>query len=188
MDSKRTWLWFLVVGMAVLVMVNMCACANLPLSEIDDEHVKTQLTGQTVQRITPEGLLTSSNPGIAGTLVNQDAQGQWTAQGLPLGLMSVNPATGCLTIASPKDVRMVGLKITPAPLPGQPFMEAELVEANLTSPLDAVTPAILSHFDLMGTMSVEERKRYVESLQTVSDATRSILMKAVEAWAAPISP
>jgi len=40
----------------------------------------------------------------------------------------------------------------------------------------------------MGTMSVEERKRYVESLQTVSDATRSILMKAIEAWTAPISP
>ena len=164
-----------------IAVVTLCTgCANVQNSELTDEHVRTQLSGQTVQRITPDGLLSSSNPGIAGTLVNQDAQGQWTAQGLPLGLMSVNPVSGVLTIASPKDVRMTNLKITPNPRPGEPFMTADVIEANLSSPLDAVTPAILSHFELMGTMSHEERLRYVESLTVVSQATRDILLKAIE--------
>ena len=176
-------------ALVVIAAISFCSgCANVQNSELTDDHVRTQLSGQTVQRITPDGLLSSSNPGIAGTLVNQDAQGQWTAQGLPLGLMSVNPVSGVLTIASPKDVRMTNLKITPSPLPGEPFMTADLIEANLSSPLDAITPAILGHFDLMNAMSHEERLRYVESLDTVSQATRDILLKAVESITPALLP
>ena len=184
---SRTWLGaFLLVIVVLLRSVVWSGCANLPSSEIAGDHVKTQLSGQTVQRILPDGTLHSSNPGVAGSLVNQDSAGQWTAQGLPLGLLSVNPATGVLTIASPKDVRILDLRLTPAPAAGEPFMTASSVEANLSAPLEIAAGALVAHIEHISTMNADEARRYVAALDGITEAMRGVLIAAIDRFIPPV--
>ena len=180
MISRQRIALFVLVVVTLLIVIVCSGCANLPQSTIDNVSVSTRLTGQTVQRIFPDGTLASSNPGVAGSRVNQAEHGQWTAQGLPMGLMSINPTTGVLTIASPKDVVIRGLKLTPAPVAGEPFLVAQSIEANLSVPLDVAAGALVGHIKAIRGMNADEARRYVESLTVVSDSLKSVLLATIE--------
>ena len=163
----------------------MTSCMVYPKSYMDKTKISTDLTGQTIQWIDSDGNLQSTNPGVAGTLLNQDAQGQWTAQGLPVGALSVNPTTGVLTIASPKDVRLGNVSITPVPAPGQPFFRADAVEANVSSPLSVAAGALVGHLQAMQGMNQDAALAYVEGLKVVAPELKSALVSIVEMFVAP---
>ena len=163
----------------------MTSCMVYPKSYMDKTKISSDLTGQTIQWIDSDGNLQSTNPGVAGTLLNQDAQGQWTAQGLPVGALSVNPTTGVLTIASPKDVRLVNVSITPVPAPGQPFFRADAVEANVSSPLSVAAGALVGHLQAMQGMNQDAALAYVEGLKVVAPELKSALVSIVEMFVAP---
>ena len=163
----------------------MTSCMVYPKSYMDKTKISTDLTGQTIQWIDSDGNLQSTNPGVAGTLLNQDAQGQWTAQGLPVGALSVNPTTGVLTIASPKDVRLVNEASTPVPAPGQPFFRADAVEANVSSPLSVAAGALVGHLQAMQGMNQDAALAYVEGLKVVAPELKSALVSIVEMFVAP---
>ena len=163
----------------------MTSCMVYPKSYMDKTKISTDLTGQTIQWIDSDGNLQSTNPGVAGTLLNQDAQGQWTAQGLPVGALSVNPTTGVLTIASPKDVRLVNVSITPVPAPGQPFFRADAVEANVSAPLSVAAGALVGHLQAMQGMNQDAALAYVEGLKVVAPELKSALVSIVEMFVAP---
>lgn len=172
------------VALFVTVLA-MTSCMVYPKSYMDKTKISTDLTGQTIQWIDSDGNLQSTNPGVAGTLLNQDAHGQWTAQGLPVGALSVNPTTGALTIASPKDVRLVNVKITPAPEPGQPFFQADAVEANVSAPLAVAAGALVGHLQAMQGMNQDAALAYVEGLKVLAPELKSALVSIVEMFIAP---
>lgn len=170
---------------AFVTLLALPGCMPHPKSYIDKTRISTDLTGQTIQWIDSEGNLQSTNPGVAGTLLNQDAQGQWTAQGLPVGALSVNPTTGVLTIASPKDVRLVNVSITPVPAPGQPFFRADAVEANVSAPLAVAASALVGHLQAMQGMNKDSALAYVEGLKVVAPELKSALLSITEMFIAP---
>ena len=170
---------------AFVTLLALPGCMPHPKSYMDKTKISTDLTGQTIQWIDSEGNLQSTNPGVAGTLLNQDAQGQWTAQGLPVGALSVNPTTGVLTIASPKDVRLINVSITPAPAPGQPFFRADSVEANVSSPLAVAAGALVGHLQAMQGMNKDSALAYVEGLKVVAPELKSALLSITEMFIAP---
>lgn len=157
-----------------LIIVIACLCLigcgqRLTSFNLDADQVTANNTPASGMRMDAAGNLTGLYEGAPPSGSMQDETGTWTIQPGAIGILTVDPSTGKLYIASPKDVVMTGVKITPKPADGEPFFQADSVTANL-SPVAAVyEKQYASAVDGLKSMTQEAAKVQIQAWQTTGE-------------------
>lgn len=154
-----------------LIIVIACLCLigcgqRLTSFNLDADQVTANNTPASGMRMDAAGNLTGLYEGAPPSGSMQDETGTWTIQPGAIGILTVDPSTGKLYIASPKDVVMTGVKITPRPTDGQPFFEADSVTANLSAVAAVYERQYASAVDGLKSMTQEAAKVQIQAWET----------------------
>jgi len=119
---------------------------------------------------------------LGASLLNQDAEGNYLIEPGPGGVLSIR---GEAYIFSPKDVKIGKMTYTPEPIPGQPAIVVENLEANISEPLGQHVLALEVALPILQGMAKEEALATIERWRIVGAITESVftkLMEIVVAW------
>ena len=165
----------------MLVMLAVSGCTHNQTT-LDKTGV-TSITSEAHTGIVyPNGLLEASYHGLGASLLNQDAEGNYLIEPGPGGVLSIR---GEAYIFSPKDVKIGKMTYTPEPIPGQPAIVVENLEANISEPLGQHVLALEVALPILQGMAKEEALATIERWRIVGAITESVftkLMEIVVAW------
>lgn len=156
-----------------LIIVIACLCLigcgqRLTGFNLDANEVTANNTAGSGMRMDADGNMTGMYEGAPPSGYMQDAEGTWIIQPGASGIMTVKPG-GDMYISSPKDVVLEGVKIRPQPGPGEYFLEADRITANL-SPVAAVYERqYASAVDGLKSMTQEAAKVQIQAWQTTGE-------------------
>lgn len=155
---------------ALIACLCLIGCGQkLTSFNLDAEQVTANNTPASGMRMDADGNLTGLYEGAPPSGSMQDETGTWTIQPGAVGILTVDPNSGKLYIASPKDVVMTNVKITPNPDPGEAFFSADSVQANLSAVAAVYERQYASAVDGLKGMTQEAAKVQIKAWETTGD-------------------
>jgi hypothetical protein len=160
--------------LAAVVLIALTGCNSVNTAQIDTEKIKTSAQPASLAAISADGDLKASYQGVPPTGLMQDAEGTWMTTPGQGGVLTFNPQTGTVYLWSPKDARVEGVKVTPAPEPGQPSFEAQLIETNLSTVASVYAGQFETAMDAIKDMTRAEAEARVKQLEQAGIITGNV--------------
>jgi hypothetical protein len=181
---------FMVLLVAACVMVAGCNTHNQ--TKLDMAKELTAVTSDASLATTDvEGNQQAAYHGVGPTQLKQDAEGNWAQMPGPVGVMSA-PMPGTddklAYIISPNDTKIARISYTPNPSPGQPMVELEGIEANISTPLAQHVIGIEKALTALTTMTKTEAEARIRQLEIAGEITSDMAAKLVQLLPLLITP
>jgi hypothetical protein len=177
------------LALLCLIPLLMLGCGKqLTHFDLDAQQVTADNTAASGMRMDADGNLTGLYEGAPPSGSMQDETGTWTIQPGAIGILTVDPSSGRLYIASPKDVVMTDVEITPRPADGQPFFRAASVTANLSAVAAVYQQQYVSAVQGLTGMTQEAAKIQIKAWETTGQIVPDVAKMLLDSFVPTLSP
>ncbi|MBL4701787.1 MAG: hypothetical protein JKX85_11085 [Phycisphaeraceae bacterium] len=168
----RTRIPFIILLVLAAMFIGCTTPNNLSISK--DNAVVVATSTRSVAKMDGLGNLTAVYEGVSPTQTMIDDTGVWMNTPGQGGWLIFDPITGKVSLWSPKDTIITGLKITPNPDVGKSSFEAASIQANISTVAKVYADQFIAGVNATQDMSKAEASARLAAMQVVGEIAPDI--------------